>query len=81
MRLLLWIVIIFALILLVRQIKKAVLKSSEPASVHPRQTPDASETMVRCAQCGIHLPASEALVVQADVAFCSEEHRLKHFSR
>lgn len=81
MRLLLWIVIIIALIFLVRHIKKSLFQKSEPEHASPDSTQDISETMIQCAQCGIHIPASEALVIQSDIAFCSEEHRLKHFSK
>jgi uncharacterized protein len=36
--------------------------------------PPALESMVRCAQCGVHVPRSES--VEGDGAFyCSEEHR------
>lgn len=34
----------------------------------------AQEDMVRCAQCGVHLPKSEAILSQ-DEFFCSDEHR------
>jgi uncharacterized protein len=60
---------------------------------HARSRPDAGaraasggglqgngETMIRCAQCGVYIPASEAIVSRADTAFCSEEHRLRHVS-
>jgi uncharacterized protein len=33
----------------------------------------APEAMVRCAHCGIHLPRSEAVMVQGKT-WCSEEH-------
>jgi len=33
------------------------------------------EDMVRCAQCGVHLPKSESIVTQG-AFFCSEAHRL-----
>lgn len=40
-----------------------------------RQLPE--QDMVRCAQCGLHLPKEDA--VQAAGAFyCSERHRLEH---
>ncbi|MDZ7655866.1 MAG: PP0621 family protein [Sulfurimicrobium sp.] len=36
------------------------------------------EDMVRCVQCGVHLPRSEALLSR-DEFFCCEEHRrLRH---
>lgn len=40
-----------------------------------RQLPE--QDMVRCAQCGLHLPKEDA--VQAEGAFyCSDRHRLEH---
>jgi uncharacterized protein len=80
MRLLLWVVIIFALVILVLHIKKTIIQRHNRTQVNPRST-DNSEAMVQCAQCGIHIPASEAILIQSDMAFCSEEHRLKHFSK
>ena len=35
------------------------------------------EDMVRCAQCGVHLPRSES-VVAGEVFFCTPEHRRLH---
>ena len=35
------------------------------------------EDMVRCAQCGVHLPRSESLVTQGQY-YCSAEHRGRH---
>jgi uncharacterized protein len=34
------------------------------------------ERMVDCARCGLHLPASEALLDGAGRPYCCEEHRL-----
>jgi uncharacterized protein len=36
-----------------------------------------AEDMVRCAQCGVHLPRSESLTRGA-AFFCSAEHRREH---
>ncbi|MQR02192.1 PP0621 family protein [Glaciimonas soli] len=33
------------------------------------------ETMVACAHCGLHFPASEAVTDHSGAIFCSEEHR------
>jgi uncharacterized protein len=42
-----------------------------------RANPGAPEDMVRCTQCGVHLPRSESLM-RDGLLFCSEEHsRLK----
>lgn len=37
-------------------------------------TPSAGEDMVRCAQCGVHLPRSESLASN-EAYYCSSEHR------
>lgn len=35
------------------------------------------EDMVRCAQCGVHLPKSESILSRGE-SFCSDEHRRQH---
>lgn len=40
-------------------------------------TPLADEDMVRCLQCGVHLPRSEAFLVGGEY-FCCDEHRRLH---
>jgi len=42
---------------------------------------DAPETMLQCAQCGMHFPSSEALPAATGEVFCCEEHRRHHASR
>ena len=37
-------------------------------------SPPAQEDMVRCAQCGVHLPKSESILSRGEF-YCSEEHR------
>lgn len=36
-----------------------------------------AKNMVRCVQCGLHLPESEAITYQGK-HFCCEEHRRQH---
>ncbi len=36
-----------------------------------------TEDMVRCAHCGLHVPARES-VRDGDLAFCCEDHRRRH---
>ncbi|HTN67281.1 MAG TPA: PP0621 family protein [Burkholderiaceae bacterium] len=40
--------------------------------------PKNAESMLQCAHCGIHIPASEAVRDPAGVVFCSDAHRLQH---
>lgn len=37
----------------------------------------APEDMVRCVECGVHLPRSESIMSQGEF-FCCDEHRRKH---
>jgi uncharacterized protein len=39
--------------------------------------PHPEEDMVRCAQCGVHLPRSESLVTRGHY-YCSAEHQRQH---
>jgi uncharacterized protein len=48
---------------------------------NPRATPSgtpkehSTQTMVRCAHCGVHLPSSEALLDDQQAPYCSHEHQ------
>lgn len=64
--------IIIAVIALVYWILKSYGKSLSRSRPAP-----GGEDMVRCAQCGVHLPKSESLTVQGSF-FCSDAHRLLH---
>lgn len=74
MKLLFWLVIVFAVIWLLRTKKN-------PGSTRPTgQADKGDETMVQCAHCGIYVPASESIVALSGATYCSEEHRLRHAS-
>lgn len=45
-----------------------------PAEPPPQPKGAEPEAMVRCAECGLHLPVSQTLPGRGGV-FCSEEHR------
>lgn len=51
------------------------LQQSRPqdGAARPPAAP-AAEPMVRCAQCGVHLPRSEAITTAGQL-YCCEEHR------
>lgn len=69
MRYLLLIVAIWLGVLIVRHFWR-MRRAAQPARELPEQD------MVRCAQCGLHLPRQEAL--QAEGRFyCSDRHRLQ----
>jgi len=50
-------------------------KSQKKEGDSSPQQPKASEKMVECSHCGVHLPESES-VMAGDRVFCSEAHRL-----
>jgi uncharacterized protein len=59
---------------LLRNYKRAIARQQD-ADRHSE--PDASasgEDMVRCAQCGVHLPRSESYLSEGKL-YCSEEHK------
>lgn len=70
-RLLLFILVFAIGWLIYRQIKRSVGQKKSTEKVQ------SSEKMVKCAQCGTHLPASHATYDHQQRPFCSEEHRLK----
>ena len=56
-----------------------LLKSYRKQS--PKQdVPPATEDMVRCAQCGVHLPKSESILVGGNF-YCCDAHRREHQSK
>ncbi|MGE8566431.1 hypothetical protein D3C85_437890 [compost metagenome] len=76
-KLLFWIVLIIAVLFVARiaarmaaarQVGEQPKGRSQPAP--PKHAP---ESMVRCAHCGIHLPRSEAVLLNGHT-WCSTEH-------
>ncbi|OGS90342.1 MAG: hypothetical protein A2Z95_03005 [Gallionellales bacterium GWA2_60_18] len=65
-RLLLLIAIVIVVYLLVRSFRSKVAAQDKPKTV--------TEDMVRCVQCGVHLPRSEAIQSQ-EKFFCCVAHR------
>lgn len=51
------------------QREKAARAQRQPAA------PTAPKAMLRCAHCGLHLPASDALGGPGDAVYCSAAHR------
>jgi uncharacterized protein len=78
-KLLLWMVVGLVVVLWLLHNKKiskkndtARSKTAANAATHP------AESMIQCAYCGIHIPASESIAGSSGSVFCSEEHRRLH---
>lgn len=67
---------LFAVIAVVYWLLKSYRKQS-PKQDAPAAT---SEDMVRCTQCGVHLPKSEATLADGKF-FCGEAHRREYQSK
>lgn len=76
-KLLFWIVVILLVLLVMRLAARAAAKrAAKPRrAATPRRSPPpgATQPMVRCAHCGVHLPATEA-VHRHNHHWCSEAH-------
>jgi len=81
MKYLIWLVIAVAVVVWFQRTKKSMTANAgaEPkARRNPfgtrKQPKELAETMVQCAHCGIHFPASESIAAASGAVFCSEEH-------
>lgn len=72
-RLLFLLAVIVAVYLLLRS-----MRAQTPR--HKHDAPASSEEMVRCAQCGVHLPKSESILAGGSF-YCSDAHRREHTSK
>ncbi len=68
-------IFIIAVIALVWWVLKSYRKQSDN-----QDAPKAAEEMVRCMQCGVHLPKNESLL-EGDKHFCCEAHRREYLGR
>ena len=79
MKLGLWLLIVLAAFLWFNHAQKKRLKKRAEADA-AKAPPAAAhlETIVACAHCGLHVPASDATVSETGASFCSEAHRRLH---
>ncbi len=71
MKYLLVIALVWVAFLLWRHGRRTQLRSKTPPTAGPPKLPEA---MVRCAHCGLHLPAADA-VQGRQGSYCSDAHR------
>ncbi|MDB5762724.1 MAG: hypothetical protein JWQ21_1719 [Herminiimonas sp.] len=83
MKFALWGIIGFVVVMWLLRTKKAVPQPDGNGRRHGAGTSgDDAEAMIRCTQCGMHIPESEAIIIsRPDAVFCSEEHRIRHHRR
>jgi len=72
-KLLLLVAVVAIVYVLLKNYKRAIARQEE--ATRPGESAQAGgEDMVRCAQCGVHLPKSESFLSQG-LHYCSDEHR------
>ncbi|HEY5798737.1 MAG TPA: PP0621 family protein [Burkholderiaceae bacterium] len=80
MKLVFWLVLIAIVVMALRSKARAAVRNAQAqAEAQQRPAPRHAEalTMVSCAQCGLYVPAPEA--IQADgIDFCCEQHRRQY---
>ncbi len=64
--------------LLLRQLSRSADQSPPPAADKP--SAPATEAMIECRQCGVHVPQSE-VVFASGYTFCSTAHRDQYLAR
>jgi uncharacterized protein len=70
------------LLLIAFAVVYAIVKAYKNKLDRPRggSAPAKDEDMVRCVQCGVHLPRSES-VMSGNLFYCSADHRRLHQQR
>jgi uncharacterized protein len=64
-------------LLIVYWIVRGYRRRVDGRTQHGEAEPAKSEDMVRCVQCGVHLPRGESIATQGKF-FCSAEHQRLH---
>lgn len=70
------ILLLAVVVWLVYSLLKKYARSVEKDEMATPSSP-IEEDMVRCAQCGVHLPKSESILARGEY-YCSDEHRRQH---
>ncbi len=65
------------LIIIIALLAYWIIKARKHTNKKIESLTDASEDMVRCTHCGVHLPESESIVSEGDF-FCSDKHYQQH---
>jgi uncharacterized protein len=81
MKYLIWFVICLAVVTWIKRKKAAFFNPQADAQGGAGANNPAVESMQQCAQCGMHIPASEAVTDGSGLIFCCQEHRAQHVVR
>jgi uncharacterized protein len=68
-------IFLFAIVAVVYWLLKSYLRKPPK-----KEVPESAEDMVRCSQCGVHLPKSESILAGGEF-FCCDAHRREHAER
>ncbi|HYP82235.1 PP0621 family protein [Variovorax sp.] len=52
-----------------------IARRQPPAGLPRTRTPGEPQAMLRCAHCGLHLPAADAIAGEGGKVYCSTAHR------
>lgn len=80
MKLVFWLALIVLVVLALRSKARAAQVRADRAARERREAAHAqaeAQTMVSCAQCGLYIPAPEA-VSAGGADYCCEQHRRQH---
>lgn len=78
MKFLLWAAVAAIVVLWLTRGKKIAADAGSRANSASSASATATEKMMQCAHCGMHIPASESISSPSGKVFCSEDHRLRH---
>jgi uncharacterized protein len=71
-RILIWALIVYFVVSWILQNRKTPNRRSDP-----ERSDIQIESIVQCAHCGLHVPASEAVITPTGAIYCCEDHRGK----
>jgi uncharacterized protein len=75
MKFLIWLVIGAAVVTWVMRLKSGLAAAQREVGEKAKPPGGRIESMLQCARCGVHFPASEAVTDLSGAHFCCEEHR------
>lgn len=78
MKMLLWAAVLLIVVLWLFRSKNVSAGPNAAASARRASEVQGAEQIVQCIHCGVHIPASEAVLSPSGAVFCSQEHRLRH---